>query len=252
MVTALLPIIFIVALSIPDGLEACGSVDARFNKPLRLRQRRVKNDETERPSRGGVTIWLGPHWVAPRAGGGGEGGARQPKYEFRSTFGPHWLTPNARAKAMMLIGKRSLVSPFSRGFWKSKVEQYLRSVGKRSWLGLFAKVVQNAKIEQFLRSVGKRRSFMLSSWKVGKKSLLESTSSKAARYRNMREEVRNNRVFACIVNFLQTSRALSHSSLDSDVEKMGALFAARARLHRCKRAAGRERRGTLNFWTSVG
>ena len=93
-------------------------------------------------------------------------GARQPKYELRSTFGPHWLTPNARAKAMMLIGKRrwhvctctlnnhkmfwrkrnhfeqnkkryfssySLVSPFSRGFWKSKVEKYLRSVGKRRW-----------------------------------------------------------------------------------------------------------------------
>ena len=27
----------------------------------------------------------------------------------------------------------SLVSPFSRGFWKSKVEKYLRSVGKRRW-----------------------------------------------------------------------------------------------------------------------
>ena len=82
MVTALLPIIFIVALSIPDGLEvktfgkfqnnffakisglwfcwnfraiyfcfqACGSVDARFNKRLSLRQRRVKNDETVRES----------------------------------------------------------------------------------------------------------------------------------------------------------------------------------------------------------
>ena len=112
-----------------------------------------------RTSRGRVTIWLGPHFVAPRAGGVGEGGlkydlsylfiffliiksprrrmmsssafqrdtiyisvlwithlfgwirdtwlgARQPKYEFRSTFGPHWLTPNARAKAMMLIGKK--------------------------------------------------------------------------------------------------------------------------------------------------
>ena len=79
MVTALLPIIFIFALSIPDGLEvkffgkqllcqnfrivvllkfqsnffcfqACGSVDARFNKRLSLRQRRVKNDETVRES----------------------------------------------------------------------------------------------------------------------------------------------------------------------------------------------------------
>ena len=33
-----------------------------------------------RPSREGVTIWLGPHWVAPRAGGGGEGGL---EYDLR-------------------------------------------------------------------------------------------------------------------------------------------------------------------------
>ena len=123
------------------------------------------------------------------------------------------------------------------------------------WLGPFARVVQNCKVEKYLRAVGKRRWTSLCNVK-------DVFLSRAARYKEVEHTSGNNKILACIFNFLQTSKEviqvrrsestlsgstciynncefsilIQNSSLDGKVEKVDALLAARARLHRCKRS----------------
>ena len=123
------------------------------------------------------------------------------------------------------------------------------------WLGPFARVVQNCKVEKYLRAVGKRRWTSLCNVK-------DVFLSRAARDKEVEHTSGNNKILACIFNFLQTSKEviqvrrsestlsgstcsynncefsilIQNISLDGKVEKVDALLAARARLHRCKRS----------------
>ena len=109
MQTLLLPFFIIFALSAPnpsnghqvdDGWCPVQFFWLDFQDRQIAREEEVegRNDRVERESQG-VTIWLGPRWIAP---GGGRGGGHQQNFRFHSV---------PRDAALLLVGKRRW--PFS-------------------------------------------------------------------------------------------------------------------------------------------